>query len=153
MGAVTGAAIELDGVTVAYDGGDILQGVSGRLPAGMLSAVVGPNGSGKTTLLKTVAGLLRPRAGTVRVTGIDRPDRIYLPQATSFDRTFPISVREVVGMGLMARIGACRSPSFSPQGDHLAFICTLSGSPQVWTVPVEGGWPTAPPAGARWPFA
>ena len=35
-----------------------------------------------------------------------------------------------------------RSPSFSPEGDRLAFICTLSGSPQVWTAPVEGGWPT-----------
>jgi dipeptidyl aminopeptidase/acylaminoacyl peptidase len=42
----------------------------------------------------------------------------------------------------MARIGSCRSPSFSPAGDRLAVICTLSGSPQVWTVPVEGGWPT-----------
>ena len=35
---MTAAAIELDGLTVAYDGGDILQGVSGRFPAGMLSA-------------------------------------------------------------------------------------------------------------------
>lgn len=43
---------------------------------------------------------------------------------------------------LMARVGSCYSPSFSPPGDRLAVICTLSGSPQVWTVPVEGGWPT-----------
>jgi len=43
---------------------------------------------------------------------------------------------------LMARVGGCFSPTFSPDGDRLAFISTLSGSPQVWTVPVEGGWPT-----------
>lgn len=103
---MTGASIELDGLTVAYDGADILQGVSGRFPAGLLSAVVGPNGSGKTTLLKTVAGLLRPHAGSVRVSGMERTACAYLPQATGLDRTFPISVREVVGMGLLPRIGA-----------------------------------------------
>lgn len=103
---MTNAAIELDGLTVAYDGADILHGVSGHFPSGILSAVVGPNGSGKTTLLKTAAGLLRPRAGAVRVTGLERTDCAFLPQAASFDRSFPISVREVVGMGLLPRIGA-----------------------------------------------
>jgi dipeptidyl aminopeptidase/acylaminoacyl peptidase len=42
----------------------------------------------------------------------------------------------------MARIGSCRSPGFSPKADRLAFVCTLSGSPQVWIAPVEGGWPS-----------
>jgi dipeptidyl aminopeptidase/acylaminoacyl peptidase len=41
----------------------------------------------------------------------------------------------------MAKIGACGSPSFSPDETRLAFISNLSGLPQVWTVPVEGGWP------------
>lgn len=42
---------------------------------------------------------------------------------------------------LMARIGRCISPSFSPDGKTLAFICDMSGVPQVWTAPAEGGWP------------
>jgi dipeptidyl aminopeptidase/acylaminoacyl peptidase len=43
---------------------------------------------------------------------------------------------------LMARIGRCGSPSFSPNGGTLAFVCDMSGVPQVWTAAAEGGWPT-----------
>ncbi len=42
----------------------------------------------------------------------------------------------------MARVGSCLYPSFSPDGEKLAFVADLSGLPQVWTVPVMGGWPT-----------
>ena len=41
----------------------------------------------------------------------------------------------------MARTGACWSPSFSPDGSHVAFISDLTGIPQVWTVATQGGWP------------
>jgi Tol biopolymer transport system component len=43
---------------------------------------------------------------------------------------------------LMARIGHCGSPSFSPDSKTLVFVCDLSGVPQVWTAPTEGGWPS-----------
>jgi dipeptidyl aminopeptidase/acylaminoacyl peptidase len=43
---------------------------------------------------------------------------------------------------LMARIGRCGSPSFSPNGRTLAFVCDMGGVPQVWTAATEGGWPT-----------
>jgi dipeptidyl aminopeptidase/acylaminoacyl peptidase len=42
----------------------------------------------------------------------------------------------------MARVGRCSSPTFSPDGKRLAFISDMSGIPQIWTVPVEGSWPT-----------
>jgi dipeptidyl aminopeptidase/acylaminoacyl peptidase len=42
----------------------------------------------------------------------------------------------------LAKIGSCTSPSFSPDAKRLAVVCNLSGLPQLWTVPVEGGWPT-----------
>ncbi|MDB5078559.1 MAG: hypothetical protein JWP00_483 [Chloroflexi bacterium] len=43
---------------------------------------------------------------------------------------------------LMARVGSCSSPSFSPDGQQLAFVSNLSGVPQAWTIPVTGGWPS-----------
>jgi dipeptidyl aminopeptidase/acylaminoacyl peptidase len=41
----------------------------------------------------------------------------------------------------MAKIGACWSPTFSPDGATVAFVSDLNGVPQVWTVSSEGGWP------------
>jgi dipeptidyl aminopeptidase/acylaminoacyl peptidase len=41
----------------------------------------------------------------------------------------------------MARVGSASSPTFSPDGTRLAFVSNLSGLPQVWTMPLEGGWP------------
>ncbi len=41
----------------------------------------------------------------------------------------------------MARVGFCTSPSFSPDGREIAFVSNLSGTPQVWVVATEGGWP------------
>ncbi len=41
----------------------------------------------------------------------------------------------------LAGVGFCAVPSFSPDGSRIAFISDLSGTPQVWTCPVAGGWP------------
>jgi dipeptidyl aminopeptidase/acylaminoacyl peptidase len=41
----------------------------------------------------------------------------------------------------LARIGRASSPTFSPDGRHMALVSDLTGVPQVWTVPAEGGWP------------
>ena len=44
---------------------------------------------------------------------------------------------------LMAKVGRCWSPSFSPDGRELAFVSDLTGSPQVWRLPSAGGFPSA----------
>jgi dipeptidyl aminopeptidase/acylaminoacyl peptidase len=41
----------------------------------------------------------------------------------------------------MAKIGRAGSPSFSPDGQRIAFVSDLNGIPQIWVVPVQGGWP------------
>ncbi|HEX7418586.1 MAG TPA: S9 family peptidase [Thermoanaerobaculia bacterium] len=41
----------------------------------------------------------------------------------------------------LAKIGSASSPAFSPDGKRIAFISTMSGSPQMWIVASNGGWP------------
>lgn len=43
--------------------------------------------------------------------------------------------------GDLSQITRCGNPSFSPDGTQLAVICDLTGTPEVWTVRVNGGWP------------
>ncbi len=68
-----GDAVRLDGVGFTYPGADspTLQGVSLRLPAGKVVALVGENGSGKTTLVKLLSGFYRPTEGRMLLDGSD----------------------------------------------------------------------------------
>ena len=63
--------LEIQEIDAAYGDIRILSGVSISVGAGEIVALLGPNGAGKSTLLNTVAGLLRPRRGTVRFRGED----------------------------------------------------------------------------------
>lgn len=58
--------LEVRALTVHYGKALALEGVDLDVQTNALVAVIGPNGAGKTTLLRTVSGLLRPTAGTVR---------------------------------------------------------------------------------------
>jgi branched-chain amino acid transport system ATP-binding protein len=63
--------LEVDGITTRYGAITALHAASLEVRAGEVVALVGPNGAGKTTLLNTVAGLLRPATGSVRLDGED----------------------------------------------------------------------------------
>jgi len=65
------AGVGLDAVGVHVGGRALLQGVTLEVADGAFVAIVGSSGSGKTTLLRTVAGLVRPSAGTIRFDGAD----------------------------------------------------------------------------------
>jgi zinc/manganese transport system ATP-binding protein len=101
-------AIELRDVSVRYGRRVALAGVSGRFASGSLTAVVGANGAGKSTLLAAVAGTVRLSAGTVRRNPHAR--LAYLPQAAAIDRDFPLTVRELIALGLWRDLGAFRAP-------------------------------------------
>ena len=104
MTASAPAAIRFDDVTLGYGRRAAVHHLHGTIAAGSLTAVVGPNGAGKSTLLKGVAGALRPLAGAISLEG--RPARIaYLPQSADLDRSFPLTVYDLVAMGLWWRAG------------------------------------------------
>ena len=63
--------LEIENLSVALEGRDILRGVSLRMEEGEFLSLLGPSGCGKTTLLKTVAGIIAPRSGGIRLDGED----------------------------------------------------------------------------------
>jgi len=62
--------LDVEGIDVAYGDLSALRGVSLRVAEGEIVALVGSNGAGKSTTLRTISGLIRPRAGTIRFDGI-----------------------------------------------------------------------------------
>jgi branched-chain amino acid transport system ATP-binding protein len=71
MGDGSPATLSLTNVEVAYGAISAVKGISVDVAPGELVALVGSNGAGKTTTLRTVSGLLRPRAGTIRYGDVD----------------------------------------------------------------------------------
>lgn len=84
---------------------EVLRNVNLTVRRGDFVAVTGPNGGGKTTLMRIILGLLKPTSGTVQQ--LQKGIRVsYLPQKSSIDSSYPISVREVVTSGLRHQRGA-----------------------------------------------
>ena len=61
--------LEARGIETYYGNIPALRGISIDVPVGSVVAIIGANGAGKTTLMKTIAGILRPRSGTVSFLG------------------------------------------------------------------------------------
>ncbi|MBN8754565.1 MULTISPECIES: ABC transporter ATP-binding protein [Variovorax] len=99
--------LEVEDLRAGYGRIEALHGVSIRLDAGELVALVGANGAGKTTLLRTISGLLPSRAGRVRFLGQDisrsSPDirvRMGLAQVLEGRQVFgPLSVQDNLRLG------------------------------------------------------
>lgn len=147
------AILSLKDVSFGYGDKCILQDVTFQVPPGTFLAVLGPNGGGKTTLIKLMLGLLKPWSGQIKILGTTpgthaRSKIGYLPQYSNGQKDFPITVEQVVLLGLMGKNRLrrlWRSPRFSKEEkdrarqalkrlevDHLApcQMSTLSGGQQ-----------------------
>jgi branched-chain amino acid transport system ATP-binding protein len=63
--------LEVSDLVTAYGNIEALKGVSLQVESGRITCLLGPNGAGKTTLMMTIAGILRPLRGAIRLEGID----------------------------------------------------------------------------------
>jgi zinc transport system ATP-binding protein len=102
-------AIEASSLYFGYQIGEpILEKVSFSVTAGETIACIGPNGGGKTTLLRLLLGFLEPQHGSLSIFGKTprraREHMAYVPQAQLHDRLFPVSVEDVVLMGLLRHL-------------------------------------------------
>jgi zinc/manganese transport system ATP-binding protein len=107
------AILDVEGVSVALSGRQILDDVSFRVGPGEFTGLIGPNGAGKTTLLRVILGLQRAASGTVTVLGKPRSrDAIgYVPQKVLLDPDMPIRARDLVALGADGTRYGIRLPS------------------------------------------
>ncbi len=99
-------AIDFQNLTIGYNRQPAVAQLNTNIVEGSLTAIVGPNGAGKSTLFKCVIGALKPMDGRVVLGSMGRKNIGYLPQQSDIDRSFPISVVDIVAMGLWREIGA-----------------------------------------------
>ncbi len=102
--------ITFTNLTKTYQGATVLgaggRGVSGQIPAGGITSIIGANGAGKSTLLTIIGRLLMPTTGSVNVAGLDVARTASATLATKLailrqdnHTTARLRVRELVAMG------------------------------------------------------
>ena len=124
--------IEIKGVEKVYPGGTVaLAGISLSIPNGQFVSLLGPSGCGKSTLLSMIAGLDKPTAGTIEVSG--SPGVVFQEAAL-----FPWrSIRENVALGLELR-GIGKAERRALAGDALKMV-HLSRFAEAYPHQLSGG--------------
>ncbi len=98
--------LEIRNLYASYRGREVLRDINIVARSGEVLSIVGPNGAGKSTLLKCIAGIVKPRRGSIRYNGVNltslgerRRAKIvgYLPQYIPM--IFPLTVYETIMLG------------------------------------------------------
>ncbi len=111
--ATRATAIRARGLTLAYDGRRVVEGLDLDVPAGLVTAVVGPNGCGKSTLLRGLSRLLRPTAGSVHLVADASDEDVWSLRPKEFARRvalLPQSPPVPEGITVVDLVGRGRHP-------------------------------------------
>ena len=107
--------VKVENLNVARNGKRVIEDATFRVERGNYMGVVGPNGGGKTTLLQAILGIIPHESGTIEILGnpIDKFSQWskigwVSHNSISFDEKFPISERELVGLGRINRRNLAR---------------------------------------------
>jgi len=137
------APLDAIGLTKAYDGRLVLESVDLRVRPGEVVGLLGPNGAGKTTFVSIVSGLVRPDAGTVRLSGVDvvaDPGRArrhlgVAPQETGVYPT--LTCRQ--NLRFFAQLGGLRRRDVGDAVDRVALALGLDGLLDRRAAELSGG--------------
>jgi zinc transport system ATP-binding protein len=121
--------IELSDVSVRLGERIVLESIDLKVQRGSFWGIIGPNGAGKSTLVKAILGLLPLERGSVHLLGKDihkhprmRTRIGYVPQHTSIDLYFPLTVLDVVLSGTYGKLGLFKRPG---QAERKAALAAL----------------------------
>ena len=112
--------IEISALTKRYGNFTAVDAIDLSVPQGQLFGFLGPNGAGKTTTLRMIAGILRPTAGTIRISGIDLAvDPVRAKSTLGFIPDRPFIYEKLTGIEFLRFVAGLFSQS-GAQVEHRA---------------------------------
>uniref|UniRef100_UPI00055559AB metal ABC transporter ATP-binding protein n=1 Tax=Halalkalibacter akibai TaxID=1411 RepID=UPI00055559AB len=94
---------------VSYHGNEAVKNISFSTKKGQIVGIIGPNGAGKSTLLKSLLNLIPKDKGEINIAGKSiqemREKIAYVPQRSTIDWDFPITVIDTVLIGTYPKLG------------------------------------------------
>lgn len=122
-------ALSVSGLSVHYGQNPVLWDISLDVPPGNLVGIIGPNGAGKTTFIKAVLDLIDISTGSIYVLNHRfskiRKKIAYVPQRTVVDWNFPMTVHDLVLMGVYPQRGLLKRVTSQDYEDVQKALCTV----------------------------
>ena len=134
---------EMSSLSASYGANVVLQDVNFRVNESDFIGVIGPNGGGKTTLLKVILGLVKPVKGKMIFNDelLNSKSVGYLPQMSTGDINYPVTVRDIILSGLMIGKGIVSrmTDSDKKKADNVIGELGLSGMSKSTLNELSGG--------------